>query len=543
MDETSNPVAHPRKKKAPRNQTAQSQLQSALATCTKANDLPTALSLYQNALSQNLHLTPSHFNSLLYLCSSSHDPSISTVETGFQIFDRMIAASIAPSEATLTAVARLAAAKSDGDLAFRLIKENASKYGILLRLRTYGPALFAFCAKNEAEKAYEVEEEMIANGVSPEEVEISGLLKVSAEMGRGDKVYVYLQKMRNAVKCVKEETAEVIGTWFKNEAAAEVGGLSSDWNVGSVQEAVLRNGGGWHGLGWLGTGRWYVCRSRVGIDGVCGCCGERLVCVDAGKEETVRFAGSIVELAMEREAKSGFGEFKEWLDKHAEYEAVVDGANIGFYQQNFAEGRFSLSQLNTVVKELYERSQKKWPLVLLHTKRVRALMEIPSNRELIEEWRARGALYTTPTGSNDDWYWLYAAVKLKCLLVTNDEMRDHIFELLGSSFFLKWKERHQESEKGSWHIPIEGECGSEELRTWLCITRRKIDGPGEIPISLDAHLNGPIARCNQKAADCGTIVAENDIQNFSTASQLLGDKTSVVTGKRKDRSPSPPRLQ
>lgn len=40
-------------------------------------------------------------------------------------------------------------------------------------------------------------------------------------------------------------------------------------------------------------------------------------------------------------------------------------------------------------------------------------------------------------------YWLYAAVKLKCLLVTNDEMRDHIFELLGSSFFLKWKERHQ----------------------------------------------------------------------------------------------------
>lgn len=27
--------------------------------------------------------------------------------------------------------------------------------------------------------------------------------------------------------------------------------------------------------------------------------------------------------------------------------------------------------------------------------------------------------------------------------MTNDEMRDHIFELLGSSFFLKWKERHQ----------------------------------------------------------------------------------------------------
>jgi len=40
-------------------------------------------------------------------------------------------------------------------------------------------------------------------------------------------------------------------------------------------------------------------------------------------------------------------------------------------------------------------------------------------------------------------YWLYAAIKFKCLLVTNDEMRDHLFQLLGNDFFPKWKERHQ----------------------------------------------------------------------------------------------------
>ncbi|KAL6314845.1 hypothetical protein AAG906_029061 [Vitis piasezkii] len=33
-------------------------------------------------------------------------------------------------------------------------------------------------------------------------------------------------------------------------------------------------------------------------------------------------------------------------------------------------------------------------------------------------------------------YWLYAAVNGNCLLVTNDEMRDHLFQLLGTSFFL-----------------------------------------------------------------------------------------------------------
>ena len=29
------------------------------------------------------------------------------------------------------------------------------------------------------------------------------------------------------------------------------------------------------------------------------------------------------------------------------------------------------------------------------------------------------------------------------MLVTNDEMRDHLFQLLGNDFFPKWKERHQ----------------------------------------------------------------------------------------------------
>jgi hypothetical protein len=34
-------------------------------------------------------------------------------------------------------------------------------------------------------------------------------------------------------------------------------------------------------------------------------------------------------------------------------------------------------------------------------------------------------------------------VKFKCLLETNNEMRDQIFELLGSSFYPRWKETHQ----------------------------------------------------------------------------------------------------
>ncbi|KAG4391662.1 hypothetical protein GLYMA_05G230102v4 [Glycine max] len=70
-------------------------------------------------------------------------------------------------------------------------------------------------------------------------------------------------------------------------------------------------------------------------------------------------------------------------------------------------------------------------------------MDEPINRSLIDKWNNADALYATPSGSNDNWYWLYAAIKFRCLLVTNDEMRDHLFQLLGNDFFPKWKERHQ----------------------------------------------------------------------------------------------------
>ena len=40
---------------------------------------------------------------------------------------------------------------------------------------------------------------------------------------------------------------------------------------------------------------------------------------------------------------------------------------------------------------------------------------------------------------------MYAAVKAgpKGLLVSNDQMRDHLFQLLAPRFFQKWKQRHQ----------------------------------------------------------------------------------------------------
>jgi len=51
-------------------------------------------------------------------------------------------------------------------------------------------------------------------------------------------------------------------------------------------------------------------------------------------------------------------------------------------------------------------------------------------------------LYITPHGNNDDWFWLFAAVSWGVHVVTNDEMRDHDFNMLAPKWFSRWRERH-----------------------------------------------------------------------------------------------------
>lgn len=120
----------------------------------------------------------------------------------------------------------------------------------------------------------------------------------------------------------------------------------------------------------------------------------------------------------------------------------------------------------------------------MHNRRLRAPEAAkPEAIAFVEQLRANKELYATPVGSNDDWYWLFACVKAGAegLLVSNDEMRDHIFQLLAPKYFLKWKQRHQskysftptsgphvqipsaftacvqELEGGGWAFPVEGE--------------------------------------------------------------------------------------
>ncbi|KAK1310576.1 hypothetical protein QJS10_CPA08g01052 [Acorus calamus] len=94
-------------------------------------------------------------------------------------------------------------------------------------------------------------------------------------------------------------------------------------------------------------------------------------------------------------------------------------------------------------------------------------------------------------------------------------MRDHLFQLLGTSFFPRWKEKHQvrlriskegpvfhmpppysiviqESEKGSWHIPTVSGDNIEQPIQWVCATRAAANtlesGSHEVQTNLDLTM-------------------------------------------------------
>uniref|UniRef100_A0A453DLY7 ribonuclease P n=1 Tax=Aegilops tauschii subsp. strangulata TaxID=200361 RepID=A0A453DLY7_AEGTS len=527
-------------------------LRHRLDMCSRDADLATALELYAAAVdpATAVPLALHHYNCLLYLCSNAAAEDADAARRGFEIFAAMEAQGVEPNEATLTSLARLAAAVRDPAMAFSVVRRMAAA-GIPPRLRSYGPALFAYCDARDAVGAAEVEAHMDAGGVVPEETELAALLRVNADTGRADQVYRVLHRTRTLVRQVCEATAQVVEAWFRSDAAAEAG--VEKWDARKVREGVVKGGGGWHGQGWLGKGQWDVGQSEMDKNGKCQRCGEKLVCIDIDPSETETFAKSLAELACKREVRDDFIRFQDWLRRNGPFDAVIDAANVGLYNSK----AFSFSQVNSVVNGIQRVTKsKKLPLIVLHRSRVNCgPAKAPQNQKLIESWRNAGALYSTPPGSNDDWYWLYAAVSCRSLLVTNDEMRDHLFQLLGTSFFPRWKEKHQvrltysgrgptfhlpppysiviqESEAGSWHVPTTTGDDIESPRQWVCATRKTSEGPPSPP---------PQARATSKTSERPPSPPPQARASSKTSERPPSPPPQArATSKTLERSPSPP---
>jgi len=232
-----------------------------------------------------------------------------------------------------------------------------------------------------------------------------------------------------------------------------------------------------------------VVASRVSLDRSTGLCEvtnaqQRLIILEPDQrvqlhddllnlstEQSAKFAGTRANDDPNR-AREKLEEFSDWLDKREgePFTAIVDGANIGYYMQSFDKGRFNYHQIKFMVDTLEERGEN--PLVVIPSKYGYNQFFASNKREhqrldqseigIMNDLNARGKLYKVPPRCLDDFYWMLASVSdqttsrngqdlsvsnddpnhrfpgTRPMLITNDQMRDHRFDLLEPRLFRRW---------------------------------------------------------------------------------------------------------
>ena len=476
------------------------------AACAKG-DADAAFAAFEAAVAAGDPLQPHSCNVLLHLCSGgvtggNYDaaPEAKAVvpprdavhpERANAIFNHMVANDIPRTEMTYTALARIEAAMGKPRAAFDLVARLPDER-LRPKLRTMAPAMHAFAAAGDIDGALEVCAALAAADIERGEAEYGALLSAYRAAGRWDDGWSLLREMREEVRTLGEALAE--------ETRAFVS-AAPGWSLEASVEVNETTG---------------ACVSASGRHA-------QLAAAHLSAADRAALLEGIGKLAREREAGDSFAGFARWLARKGPLPYLVDGANVGMYNQNFKQSAFNFNQVERVMANIRPRAKEAQrdrraakevhktktpepeakanaeekpnaeekanaeeeknpdaesgdgnadgnpkpappsdaelastcasnvgvgcPVVFLHVRRVRGgPANHPKARRFLSDWKNGGELFTTPAGSNDDWYWLYAAVASgdDTFLVSNDEMRDHVFQMLPSPrLFQRWKERHQ----------------------------------------------------------------------------------------------------
>jgi len=188
----------------------------------------------------------------------------------------------------------------------------------------------------------------------------------------------------------------------------------------------------------------------IAEDGQCPSCGHTMQSIDLEKSELDAMCKQINELARVGDKQTAaFDVFKQWVLRQPPVDAIIDGANVGYYSLRPDQGHtLSYSQVDRVIQAFEKKNLR--PLVIMHCRHFSAGANMTAtDQATVQRWRDKKVLYTTPPKMNDDWFWLYAGVWRSSqpggsglVMVSNDQMRDHHFQMLSTRKFLKWRERH-----------------------------------------------------------------------------------------------------
>ena len=132
--------------------------------------------------------------------------------------------------------------------------------------------------------------------------------------------------------------------------------------------------------------------------------------------------------------KKSLLEFRKFLNKNMKkYDTVLDGANVGFFQQGTNSGKvLNFRQIQMFVDKAVEMKRK--VLLILHERHLRNISA--TNMDILKDIKKKTISFFSPQGNDDDMYWLYySIVNPKAKIITNDEMRNHIVNISAGDMF------------------------------------------------------------------------------------------------------------
>jgi hypothetical protein len=135
---------------------------------------------------------------------------------------------------------------------------------------------------------------------------------------------------------------------------------------------------------------------------------------------------SRIEIEVSKNDKT-FSSFKTWCNKYSFIDTVIDGGNIGYFN-NSKSKYISISQINRLINQISSKKIK----LFLHNRHIKNLNERDS--QIIKTWKKKNLVYLTKSKINDDYYWLYFSLfqkmnNNKINIISNDDIKDHIFKL------------------------------------------------------------------------------------------------------------------
>ncbi|ETW03454.1 hypothetical protein, variant 1 [Aphanomyces invadans] len=406
---------------------------------------------------------------ILNICGQSTAAN-NLVADAFEVYEHMkihAAAAMPKSkkhpvdESSYSALIKLCSKQHMTERALALITELEDNK-VAPKLRTFAPLLVEFTSILDLKQAWWVYEKLVHHGIDATEAEYAALLGASSALNDLDMFYKVLGIFCDEILVPSPSTWQILKEFFGKP------GIHKDkWlcNVGEVNKA-----------------------------GICSVTGSTLQSVELSAEKQQALLTKVENLVCTSDERvAQWAAFKAWLDEHGPFDVIIDAANVGYFNQNFEGGGFNYGQIQTVVQAY--QSKGLTPLIVLHKRRTKDNQVPAQHRAMVQQWKDEKTMFNCEYGNNDDWYWLYAAVKLggRTLVVSNDEMRDHHFQMIHNQDFHRWKERHlvhyevrghnvvlhepsvyskrSQHLASSWHFP------TTSSSDWLVFHRRRQPAP------------------------------------------------------------------